>query len=218
MRILHLGGNRLGDHVLAILREHHGGVTSVTTLEELERAARDGVDWMVSAGFRQTIPGKLLARATHTCNVHTSSLPWGRGAHPNVWMIVNHEPPGVSVHEMVEGVDAGPVFAQKPIEISFADNARDVYLRLEDAAVSLFSEVWPEMVSGQIEPREQSGDGSEHRTAEFSDLVSIDMDHEVTWRRALDTLRAATFPPHRNLVVTVDGRRYHVEIQVTEIP
>jgi len=43
------------------------------------------------------------------------------------------------------------------------------------------------------------------------------MDQAVKWRQALNTLRALTFPPFRNLVIHENGRAYHVEISITEI-
>jgi hypothetical protein len=48
-------------------------------------------------------------------------------------------------------------------------------------------------------------------------LARIDLQSTVTWGAALDVLRALTFPPHRNVVVERDGRRYHVELRVEDI-
>lgn len=218
MNVIHLGGNRLGDRVHAILADAEGDVPTVTTLNGLEEAlGQRSFDWMVSAGFGHVVPAKLLARVDNACNVHTSLLPWGRGAHPNVWMIVDHEPAGVSIHEMVPTVDAGPVFVQREIEISFADDAKDVYKNLENAAVDLFAETWPRLRNREVTAEPQSGGGSYHRSAELEELADIDLDDSVTWRRALDVLRALTFPPHQNLVVEVEDRRYHVEINLTAL-
>jgi hypothetical protein len=68
-----------------------------------------------------------------------------------------------------------------------------------------------------MKPFVPTGVGSSHRTEDLSALGRIDMDQAVKWRQALNTLRALTFPPFRNLVIHENGRAYHVEISITEI-
>jgi methionyl-tRNA formyltransferase len=218
VRVLHLGGNRLGERIHQILERHHGQVLTVTDLDQLALALeRETFDYLVSAGFRHIVPDEYLKQVSEAYNVHISMLPWGKGAHPNVWMIVDGEPAGVSIHQMVPAADAGLIFAQRGVDIYFSDSARDLYYRLEDEAVELFDEVWPELAAGNISGSAQRADGSHHRSSDFSKLAAIDLNDTVTWRRALDIMRALTFPPYRNLVVEVDGRYYHVEVDVSSI-
>lgn len=217
MRILHLGGNNLGDRVLAWLRDHEDHVDTVTERAQLDAVKLRDYDWIVSAGFRHIVPASVLDLVPHACNVHTSLLPWGRGAHPNVWVIVDHEPAGVSIHGMTPGVDEGPIYAQREVEATFGDVASDLHARLQDAAYDLFAATWPQIREGEIEPTAQPAGGSHHRVQDLDDLADIDLDATVTWRSALDTLRALTFPPHPNLVIEEHGRRFHVEIRITEV-
>lgn len=217
MRILHLGGNALGDRILAWLQDHEDHVDTVTDRAGLDAVDVGHYDWIVSAGFRHIVPATVLDRVPHACNVHTSLLPWGRGAHPNVWAIVDHEPAGVSIHQMTPGVDEGPIYAQREIDVSFGDVASDLHARLQDAGYDLFTTVWPQLRQGAIQPTPQLAGGSHHRVRDLQELADIDLDDSVSWRRALDTLRALTFPPHRNFVILADGRRYHVEIHITEL-
>lgn len=218
MRVVHLGGNRLGDRVLDVLTDGDDDVTSVDDLEGLADAVlTEPVDWLVSAGFRHVVGGEVLGTVGDSVNVHTSLLPWGKGANPNVWAIVDQEPAGVSLHRMVAALDAGPLWAQAAVETSLGDDGRALYLRLEDAAVDLFRRTWPRLRAGDIEPEEQRGRGSSHRSAKLRHLADIDLDATVTWRRAIDVLRALTFPPHRNVVLESDGRRYHLELHIHEL-
>lgn len=217
MRILHLGGNDLGDRILAWLRNHEDHVNTVTDLAGLDATEVRDYDWIVSAGFRHVVPASVLELVPHACNVHTSLLPWGRGAHPNVWAIVDHEPSGVTIHRMTPGLDEGPIYAQHEVEFTFGDVASDLHARLKDAAYDLFAATWPQLREGTVAPIPQPAGGSHHRMRELDELVDIDLDATVTWRRALDTLRALTFPPHRNLVVEEDGRSFHVEIRISEV-
>lgn len=217
MRILHLGGNDLGDRILAWLRNHEDHVDTVTDRAGLDAAEIRNYDWAVSAGFRHIVPASVLDLVPHACNVHTSLLPWGRGAHPNVWAIVDQEPAGVSIHRMTPGVDEGPIYAQREVAVSFGDVASDLHARLQDAAYDLFVATWPQLREEAIEPIPQPAGGSHHRVRDLDELADIDLDGTVTWRRALDTLRALTFPPNRNLVVQEDGRTFHLEIRITEV-
>ncbi|MHB8669432.1 MAG: formyltransferase family protein [Acidimicrobiales bacterium] len=214
MRIVHLGGNQLGARILELLQVHPDEISSVDSLADLRREL-DGprVDWLVSAGFRHIIPVEVLDRVPHNCNVHISFLPWGRGAHPNVWAIVDGEPAGVSIHRMVREVDAGPVYVQTQVLVSLADLGNTLYARLEDAAVALFERHWAQIRSGSIDPVVQQGEGSIHRTSDFGSLCRPDLEQQISWRRALAVLRALTFPPHRNFVIEDQGVRYHFEIR-----
>lgn len=217
MRILHLGGNELGREVLAWLREREDVVDSVVDLRALEALDLSSIDWIVSAGFRHIVPDHVLAGVSRACNVHTSYLPWGRGSHPNVWAIVDHEPAGVSIHAMTPGLDQGPIYAQRQIPIRFGDVAKDLHGRLQVAAYELFVATWPLIRMGTTEPVPQASGGSYHRSRDLDELADIDLDDSVTWRHALDVLRALTFPPHKNLVIEDEGKKYHVEIAVTEL-
>ena len=217
MKVVHLGGSPLGDSVYEALEEQGDDVRSATTLDELQPLLEEPVDWIVSAGFRHIVPEGWLARASDACNVHTSYLPWGRGMHPNVWMIAEGEPAGVTIHRMVPRLDAGPIFAQREVPTSFSDLACDLYDRLQDAAVALFRQTWPAIRGGGITPTPQVGDGSHHFHSEMLRLGEIDLDEPISWRNALNTLRALTYPPYRNVVVAVEGRRYHVEVRVEDV-
>lgn len=220
MNVLHLGGGRLGQRILAVLREHRDDrVESVTDRDSLAAALDKGAefDWMVSAGFRHIITEDQLALVTDCCNVHISFLPWGRGANPNVWMLADEEPAGVTIHRMIPAVDAGPIFSQRRVSTTLADTAATLYGRLLAAAVDLFAETWPALRNGEIQPEPQSVGGSYHTASDLANLADIDLDDEVTWKRAIDVMRALTFPPYQNLVVEQDGRRYHVEIDIAEV-
>ena len=218
MRIIHCGGNRMGSRVLEILtRDEADEVTSVTDLPGLREAVTEPVDWLVSAGFRDIIPADILSRAGTAINLHPSLLPWGRGANPNVWVLAAGEPAGVTLHEMVPKVDAGSVYAQREVDTTFADTAETLYTRLEEAAIALFADVWPRLRKGEIEPEPQREGGSYHRVADMRALARLDLESTITWAEAFDVLRSLTFPPHRNVVIEREGRRYHVEIHIEDI-
>ena len=124
MRVLFLGGGRLGETVLRQLLQHEDDVVVASSVGDCDRALDAGVDWIVSAGWRHILTEGQLGKAGDTCNVHPSLLPWGRGANPNVWALAAGEPAGVTLHRMVPAVDAGPIWAQRQVEVTFEDRAK----------------------------------------------------------------------------------------------
>lgn len=216
--VLLLAGGQLGEVVAGGLQKHREDIAKADNLDEAKKLFREHVfDWIVSAGFREIVPDSMLQSPTKTCNVHPSLLPWGKGAHPNVWAIVEGEPAGVSIHEMSSSVDAGPIYAQQEVVTTFGDTGKTLYDKLLHAAGQLFERRWPQIRDGELSPRPQAAGGSYHRRADLDALKSIEPDEMLTWRKALDILRALTFPPYENLIIKEDGRRYHVEVKLREI-
>lgn len=63
-------------------------------------------------------------------NAHLAPLPYYRGRAPLNWAIINGEDhTAVTVHFVDEGIDTGPIIAQKQISILNSDRAIDVLLR-----------------------------------------------------------------------------------------
>jgi methionyl-tRNA formyltransferase len=218
LRVLLLGSGDLCAQIAQVLKKADGD--KVLEAQNLTGArlhlASGQIDWIVSAGFRYILEKSDLDLAGATCNVHTSLLPWGRGANPNVWAIAAAEPAGVSIHEMTPTLDGGPLFAQREIATRFSDTGLLLHRRLQDAAVQLFSECWEEIRSGMIKPRPQPSGGSFHRRADMKALGEIDLDETVTFRYVLDVLRAMTFPPYRNAVVEIDESKFFIELSIYE--
>lgn len=218
MSVLLLTGGQLGEVVERGLQKYGEDITKAEKLDEAEKLFRERVfAWIVSAGFREIVPDSMLQSATKTCNVHPSLLPWGKGADPNVWAIVEGEPAGVSIHEMASSVDAGPIYAQQEVVTTLGDTGKTLYDKLLHAAGQLFEQRWPEIRDGELSPRPQAAGGSYHRRADSDALKSIAPDEVVTWRKALDILRALTFPPYKNIIIEEGDRRYHVEVKLEEI-
>jgi hypothetical protein len=127
------------------------------------------ISLLVSHGYRHIISeaalGLLPARAI---NLHISYLPWNRGAHPNLWSVLEGTPSGVTIHEIDAGIDTGPILVQRKVEPKVDDTFRTSYRRLHRVIVELFKENWPAIREGRIRPRRQHGQGSIHRTADLA--------------------------------------------------
>jgi methionyl-tRNA formyltransferase len=100
-------------------------------------------DAVVVAAYGLLIPESLLARGLWL-NVHPSLLPRWRGAAPVERALLAGDPEtGVTIHETVEELDAGPIAAQRAFPLTPEDDAGTVYARAAELAAELLDEVLP---------------------------------------------------------------------------
>ena len=100
-----------------------------------------GAPTVVVCAYGLLIPAGLLAERTWL-NVHPSLLPRWRGAAPVERAIMAGDAEsGVTIHETVEALDAGPVAAQAAFPIGSEDDAEDVFARAAEVAVRLLDSV-----------------------------------------------------------------------------
>jgi methionyl-tRNA formyltransferase len=100
-----------------------------------------GAPTVVVCAYGLLIPPGLLAERTWL-NVHPSLLPRWRGAAPVERAIMAGDAEtGVTIHETVEALDAGPVAAQASFPIGSEDDAEDVFVLAAEVAVRLLDSV-----------------------------------------------------------------------------
>jgi methionyl-tRNA formyltransferase len=98
-------------------------------------------DAIVVAAYGLLIPVALLGHGLWL-NVHPSLLPRWRGAAPVERAIMaGDEETGVTIHETVEALDAGPIAAQRAFPVG--EDAGAVFARAAEVAVELLAEVLP---------------------------------------------------------------------------
>lgn len=125
------------------------------------------IDYTVSFGYRHIIKSPILdIIAGSNCNIHISMLPWNRGADPNFWSWFDDTPKGVSIHQMGAGIDTGPIFIQREINLPDTMTLRSSYERLIEAGFDLFSEAWPKLRINSLQAHQQRTGGSHHRKAD----------------------------------------------------
>ena len=99
------------------------------------------VDAIVVCAYGLLIPPALLEQALWL-NVHPSLLPRWRGAAPvERAILAGDEETGVTIHETVEALDAGPIAAQEAFPIGPDDDAGAVFARSAEVAARLLEDV-----------------------------------------------------------------------------
>ena len=109
---------------------------------------------IIVAAFGQILPRAILEiPAMGAINVHASLLPDLRGASPIAEAIARgYRRTGVTIMLMDEGLDTGPVLAQRPVDIEPEDTAESLSQRLSEVGAELLSETLPRWFAGEIQP------------------------------------------------------------------
>ncbi len=183
--------------------------------ETLDRIAALGADIALSVLFGYILKAPFLELfPSGVINLHPAYLPFNRGAHPDVWSIVEGTPAGVTIHRVDVGVDTGEVLAQREVPVRTSDTGETLYRRLEREGLDLFTQTWPRIAAGAVEGQPQRDGGTYHRTRDVDAIDEIDLDREYTARHLLNVLRARTFPPYPGAYFRDGDRRVYVRLQL----
>ena len=174
MKILFLTNNAISEPLIAWL-----GQREVVIIHEGRLRADDvralQPELIVSYSYRHILNREVLdTRPGRFINLHISLLPFNRGADPNAWSYLEGTPPGVTIHQIDEGIDTGPVLLQQPVAI---DETRETlgssYVRLHQAIQALFVAHWPDLRAGRLVAQPQQAQGTFHRADDFAKISEM---------------------------------------------
>jgi methionyl-tRNA formyltransferase len=158
-------------------------------------ALPETVERVVVCAYGLYIPPRLLEQSLFL-NVHPSLLPRWRGAAPvERAILAGDAETGVTIHETVAELDAGPIAAQERFPIG-DDDAGQVFLRAGEVAVRLLDEV---LADPQFAP--QTGESTYAEKITPADRELDLADPVDAWRR----IRALS--PHIGARTELHGRQ-----------
>lgn len=143
------------------------GVRTILTPERLRAA--DAIasvlglrpELAVLADYGQLVPGALLGLPHGALNLHPSLLPRHRGATPIAAAILAGDAEtGVTLMRMDEGLDTGPIVAQRRVPLTGTETGVVLEEVLEVAASDLLEESLGPWLRGEIAARPQPADGA----------------------------------------------------------
>jgi methionyl-tRNA formyltransferase len=132
----------LGDNALSRIADHIGVPLLRAWRVNDEHSVLDltalDLDAVVMASFDQIIGPRALAVPRHGwINVHPSALPARRGPEPVYWTIADGDRiAGITLHRAVPKVDAGPILAQRVLEVGEEDTSGTLTRRLSEVGVA----------------------------------------------------------------------------------
>ena len=179
----------------------------------IEAFTAAGVEFAAVVAYGKILPAALLAVPPRGfVNVHGSVLPKYRGAAPIQRAIENGETgTGVTIMQLDEQMDHGPVFAVAEIAIGPDEHTPELAERLAAAGGDLLVEVLDAIERGTAVAREQ-----DHASATYAPKIERE-EGSVRWeepaRRIYDRYRA--FDPWPGLTATIRGEAIRlVEIEL----
>jgi methionyl-tRNA formyltransferase len=96
-----------------------------------------------------------------TINLHAGPLPQYRGGSPLNWQILNgEEMAGISIIQIDEGIDTGPVLAEAKFPIGPDDAISDAHDNVNKRFPELLLDVLSQIEAGKLSPRPQQKTGA----------------------------------------------------------
>lgn len=162
-------------------------------------------DLAVVVAYGRILPPDVLAIPRLGCvNVHASVLPRHRGAAPINWAILRgDDATGVTLMQMDEGLDTGPMLAVRHTPIGIDETAIDVSQRLQALGAELLREEIPRLLAGQLTPVAQ--DHAAHTLAPLLNKEMSRIDWSQRARAVHDQVRG--LQPWPGASTTLGARR-----------
>ncbi len=165
-------------------------------------------DVIVVAAFGQILKPEVLNLPPHGCiNVHASLLPRWRGAAPiNAAILHGDAETGVTIMQMDEGLDTGPILAQRAMPIGPEDTAGMLFGKLAALGAELLGETLPRWLRGEITPQPQ-----DDALATYAPMLKKE-DGRLDFTRPADELArmVRAFHPWPGAWMEAGGRRIRV--------
>lgn len=147
-------------------------------------------DFALVMAYGRILPAPVLnAPRLGALNLHASLLPKYRGAAPINWAIIRGETEtGISLMQMDEGMDTGPVYHRAAIAIRAGETAGELAERLAALGADVTRKDLPRVWSGELAAIPQA-----HEQATYAPLLDPEL-RDIDWHR-----------PARELVQLVRG-------------
>ena len=173
-------GRRVRPSPVKALAEHRSlPVLQPVSLRDqavVDTIAQESPDVMVVAAYGLLIPKTILTLPRMGClNIHASLLPRWRGAAPiQRALIAGDTTTGISIMQMEEGLDTGPILLQEAVPIAPDDTAGTLHERLAALGARLIVEA----LASPLTPRPQGAVGATYAAKITKEEARID------WSRA----------------------------------
>jgi methionyl-tRNA formyltransferase len=136
----------------------------IKTPEFARWVGEQNADFALVLAYGRILPAAVLAGPRlGFLNLHASILPRYRGAAPINWSILRGErTTGVSLMQVDEGLDTGPVYRARTTDIGGDENAGELSSRLALLAAEVVREDLPRALSGELSAAAQDAEKATH--------------------------------------------------------
>lgn len=145
-----------------IAKDHHVPLIYGSALEHSMGVLNyTRTDVAISVNWPTLIQEPILSTFKYgILNAHAGDLPRYRGNAVANWAILNAESQiGLTIHRMVEALDAGPIYQKSFLKLCSQSYIGDIYDWIEQETPELFARALDSLQSGTVSPLDQSNSG-----------------------------------------------------------
>ena len=152
-------------------------------------------DLIIVMAYGKVLPKEILDLPSFGCiNIHVSLLPRWRGAAPIEHSLINGDKEtGVSIIQLIERLDAGPIINQKKVAIEVDCNKNELSEKLTNVGIKLIVETIPLIFDKQISFTNQDENYVTYANKISSENRKIDFNKSVN--EVLNLIRAHSPKP-----------------------
>tara|TARA_B000000460_G_scaffold225678_1_gene180102 strand:- start:631 stop:1239 length:609 start_codon:yes stop_codon:yes gene_type:complete len=137
--------------------------TKVSISKNLARS----YDLIISYNYRHILKRDVLNNLKRPAiNLHSSYLPYNRGSFPNFWSFIDNTLKGVTIHEIDEGIDTGPIICRKKIKFNIhnpkTNTFKKTYAILKNKVENLFIHNIDKILDQKYNTSKQNKNGTLH--------------------------------------------------------
>lgn len=159
------------------------------------------------AGWYHMIPREWRELAP-AYGLHASLLPDYRGGAPLVWAMINGEKKtGITLFQMDDGVDSGPIAGQKEEPIQHDDTIATLYDRIEVRGLELIRDYLPKLASSSLKLQIQDETKSRFMPQRSPEDGLINWTMDATY---IDRFVRAQTKPYPGAFTTLDDKPLYV--------
>ncbi len=173
---------------------------------KLSGGQRPKADVLLSLNYLFIFSKSILASVPMAVNIHDALLPKYRGRTPNTWAIINDEAEtGITVHEMIEEVDAGDILYQEKLIIGNTDTGGSLIERMSRRYPVILNKVLTDIAQDNIVRQPQDG----HKYSYCGKREPADglIDWRWSARKVYNWVRAQT-KPYPGAFFFYKGKKY----------
>jgi len=169
-------------------------VDDINSLDSIKWIKDLNPDVIFCFGWSSLIKKEILNIAPMgVVGYHPAKLPMNRGRHPLIWALaLGLEESASTFFFMDEGADTGDILSQVDFEISYQDDARSIYDKVNDIALCQIEDFIPRLKQGKYSKVKQDGlrSNSWRKRNEIDGLI----DFRMSSRAIYNLTRALTKP------------------------
>lgn len=132
--------------------------------EVAEQLRATGADIGVVVAYGKILPRAVLEAFPRGCiNIHGSLLPAYRGAAPIQWAVIDgHTVTGVTIMQLDEGMDTGPMLLTHELTIGPEETSGELFARMAPVGAEALLAALDGLAAGTLVARAQPAEGASH--------------------------------------------------------